>query len=132
MNDDEELVFELDIDEPEFSEPQPEPEPLPPPQPPEDLKVALAEEHFLELSGEEQFRLVAIDMCAANQMLDAGLLEEYSGKYVAVLRRQLVGADEDDAKLRSEVSKRYAIQSHRTAIIFTDDDGAIFIPNDPY
>jgi hypothetical protein len=121
MKDDDEFLSDLDLDSPEFNEPEPEPEPLPPPQSPEDLKSALAQEHFLEISADAELELIATDMCAAHQMMDAGLLEEYWGKYVAVLRRQFVGADEDSARLRTEVSQRYAIHPNRVAIIYFDD-----------
>lgn len=118
---DDELPSDLDFDLPEMYEPEPEPEPLPPPQSLEDLKAALAQEHFLELSGDEQFDLVVADMAAAHQMLDAGLLDEYSGKYVAVLKRQFVGADSDVEHLRYDVSRQYNIHPFRVAEIFIDD-----------
>lgn len=121
MKEDDELLPDLYFDLSELREPVPEPEPLPPPQAPEDLKAALANERFLELSGDEQFELVAADMAAAYQMLDAGLLADYGGKHVAVLKRRFVGADPNPEQLREDISRQYNIHPFRMAEIFIDD-----------
>jgi hypothetical protein len=121
MKEDDELLPDMYFDLSELREPVPEPEPLPPPQSQEGLKAALAKERFLELSGDEQFYLVAADMAAAHQMLDAGLLAEHGGKHVAVLRRQFVGADPNPEQLRDDISRVYNIHPFRVAEIFIDD-----------
>jgi hypothetical protein len=114
-----ELASEFEM--PELSESDSARLPLPASQSERDLIAALAQERFLEISPAEQWELVAADFEAAYQMAKAGLLNAHSGKHVAVLKRQLVGADRDLTLLREKISKQFGVDPNRIAMIYMDD-----------
>jgi hypothetical protein len=79
------------------------------------------DENFLNLSAEEQIRLVGADYIAAHGLEESGQLDQYRGHYVAVLRGKVVGHGVDALELRSRVAREQGVHPERPAMIYLED-----------
>jgi hypothetical protein len=87
------------------------------PPPSEELLKALAEERFLERTGDEQTQLVAADYFAGYDLIGTPALAEHDGQFVAILKGQFVGAGNDYGDLNDLVALTYHVHPNRPALI---------------
>ena len=52
---------------------------------------------------------------------DKGTFDEYEGRFIAVLNRQVVGADKDQMILREETAARLNVDTERLLILYVDE-----------
>jgi hypothetical protein len=68
---------------------------------------------------------VLVDWRLAEDYLAAGHFNEYRGKFVAVLKGELIGHGADPLKLRQKLARIHAVDPERLVILYVDD-GTIY------